>query len=550
MTDENRQDRPEEPVVTGQLFMTDLKRSGAFVPFDPFGGVAARNSVMGSTDFENKELEEMLSLVDDGKPGEIGEAADELWKAGGKIREVGEDIRKHIDKVDWEGEFGDSFRDWGRKLSKNTLLLADFTEKASTQLKAAGVGLANVQSSMPKRDAAVMAAPRLESIPPEERNESNEKYKLAKKKEDDRQEAINQMNRLASYYKVSHDNMQGLEEPEFGPMPNVGMPPAPPPESGDGPVPGGGGGSASPGFGGGGIVSGATASGSSAAGAGASPSGAGAPGSVDGMPAPREPVRTDLNTVGPVAPPAPADTGPRAPVAPSGGGPATPGPVLPGPVPAPVHRGGGNLKQTGASRVPAAHAPGQSGAGRAGGSSTVPPANGQAVRPVTGAGGPGGGSQGTPPMGRGGGIIGGTPQQGGGTPAGSRIPRGTVVGAEHGMAGRPLAGAAGAGAIGAGTGGTSGGHRPGAGTAGGAVGTPRSAPGQGGVARPFTPGGTGLTRDGATGGGRAPAGAVPRGGTTSPREENRSDSRRPDYLTEDEETWRTGRNGTAPPVID
>ncbi|URN13367.1 WXG100 family type VII secretion target [Streptomyces radiopugnans] len=231
MTDKDRQDgqdRPEEPFVAGQLVMTDLKRNGALIPVDLFGGVAARNSVMGTTDFEKKDLEEMFSLVDDADPADIENAADTLWDAGGKIRQIGDDLKKHIDKVDWEGEFGDSFREWGRKLSRNTLLLADFTEKASTQLKAAGVGLSMVRSGMPERDPAVMAAPRLESIPPEERVESNEKYKLAKKKEDDRQEAINQMNRLASYYKVSHDNMKGLEEPEFGPMPNVGMPPAPP----------------------------------------------------------------------------------------------------------------------------------------------------------------------------------------------------------------------------------------------------------------------------------------------------------------------------------
>ncbi|MCI0384858.1 WXG100 family type VII secretion target [Streptomyces sp. CNQ085] len=551
---QNGQDRPEEPFVAGQLVMTDLKRSGALVPVDLFGGTVARNSVMGTTDFENKDLEEMLSLVDDADPADIESAADTLWDAGGKIRQIGDDLRKHIDKVDWEGEFGGSFRDWGRKLSKNTLLLADFTEKAGTQLKAAGVGLSMVRGGMPERDPAVMAAPRLESIPPEERDESNEKYKLARKKEDNRQEAINQMNRLASYYKVSHDNMKDLEEPEFGPMPNVGMPPAPP-GSGDEFLPGPGRNSAPSGYGNGGL-----AGGSQVTGVGATPSAPSGPGFVGGAPVPQESVRTDLNTVTPLAPPAPVDTGPRNQPAPTGGGPVTPGPAPSGPAPVPTHRGGGSPRLVGTSRLPATHAPGQGpgqpGTGRAGGSTTVPPANSTNPRPVTGSGPPAGGAPTatTPPMGRGGnGIFGGTPQQGGGTSNGPRLPRGTVVGAEHGMAGRPSGGAAGTGAIGSGTGGGSAGRRTGAPTGGGAVGVPRSAPGQGGAVHPFTPGGSGLARGGMGGpggSGQGTTGAVPRSGSTAPREENRKDSRRPDYLIEDKETWRTGRNGIAPPVID
>ncbi|HZG05968.1 MAG TPA: hypothetical protein VE546_20725, partial [Streptomyces sp.] len=217
MTDENKQERPDEPIVAPQLLITDLRRNGMFLPFGM--GEALRAGVMGSTNFENKDLEEMLALVRDANPGDLESAADTLWKAGGDIRQIGEDLKAHIDKVDWEGEFGDSFREWGRNLSKNTLVLADYTERASTQLKAAGVGLAAVKGGMPDEDPAVLAAPRLEDIPPEERVETNEKYKLAKKKEEDRQEAINQMNRLASYYKVSHENMQAAEEPTFGPMP-------------------------------------------------------------------------------------------------------------------------------------------------------------------------------------------------------------------------------------------------------------------------------------------------------------------------------------------
>ncbi|MTE21278.1 hypothetical protein F0L17_19590 [Streptomyces sp. TRM43335] len=551
MTDENTQERSEEPVVAGRLLVTDLKRSGALAPFDLFGALNMRNSVMGSTNFENKELEEMYALVDGGDPGDIESAADRLWEAGGDIRQIGEDLKKHIDKVDWEGEFGDSFRDWGRKLSRNTILLADFTEKAGIHLKAAGVGLATVRGSMPERDPAVMAAPRLESIPPEERDESDEKYRLAKRKEDNRQEAVNQMNRLASYYRVSHENMQGLQEPEFGPMPDVGMPPAPPPQDSVKIAPGGGSGSAPAAHGGGGAAWDAWA-----AEAGPPSSTPGKPGSVEGSPAPRESVRIDLDTAAPPATTTPTDTGQRAPLPSGAGGPAAPNTGVPGapPVLAP-DRSGGN-RRVGTAKPPPPPNPVRPGAGRESGASTASPANNATTRSVTGTGGAPVGkppASTVPPMGRGGhGVFGGTPTQGGTTSESPRVPRGTVVGTEHGTAGRPPTGAAGPGAVGgAGTGSGSAGYRPGVG-AGGVVGASRSAPDQAGAARPFTPGGTGLTRSGATGDSRTSTGAVPRTGTTSPRprEENRNDSRRPDYLTEDEETWRTGRSGIAPPVVD
>jgi len=553
MTDENKQERPDEPIVAPQLLITDLRRNGMFLPFGM--GEALRAGVMGSTNFENKDLEEMLALVRDANPGDLESAADTLWKAGGDIRQIGEDLKAHIDKVDWEGEFGDSFREWGRNLSKNTLVLADYTERASTQLKAAGVGLAAVKGGMPDEDPAVLAAPRLEDIPPEERVETNEKYKLAKKKEEDRQEAINQMNRLASYYKVSHENMQAAEEPTFGPMPNVGVPWVPVDDSPS--------------------EESRRSSRASTETQGTTETlpqveerrGAVRDTRPDGMPnvpntpiahdrevLPEREVQTDLNTVAPPAAP-PADSGPRTQLPAVNGTSPAPNPVAP--MPSPSYNNAGNNRLGRAPRAMNNPVPGpRDGAGRVGGATNVP-GSGGAARPVTG--GPGGTPAGraphaaAPPMGRGNnGIIGGTPHQGGTAANNPRIPRGTVVGAENGTAARPPVGSTGGtGAIGAGPGNASSGRRL-ASTPGGVVGAPRSGPAMGAAPRPFTPGGTGLARGGATGGSQA--GAVPRTGTgnsrDSSREETREESRRPGYLAEDEETWTTGRNGVVPPVVD
>ncbi|MGW7413052.1 hypothetical protein [Streptomyces sp. NPDC054863] len=140
------------------------------------------------------------------------------------------------------------------------------------------------------------------------------------------------------------------------------------------------------------------------------------------------------------------------------------------------------------------------------------------------------------------GIMGGNPQRTAPGSSGSRIPRGTVVGSESGASGRgstgriPTGGAVGANPV-SGTPARPTG-RPTSST-NGVVGTPRTGtapsgrPGTGG----FTQGGAGLVRG-------------PASQRNANEREERDGSQRPDYLTEDEETWTAGRRNAVPPVID
>ncbi|MEU9860372.1 WXG100 family type VII secretion target [Streptomyces sp. NPDC047971] len=77
-------------------------------------------------------------------------------------------------------------------------------------------------------------------------------------------------------------------------------------------------------------------------------------------------------------------------------------------------------------------------------------------------------------------------------------------------------------------------------------------------ARPFTPGGSGLVRGGQPGAGGAGAAqgramGAPLHGAGARTGDSRSEERngeRPDYLTEDEETWQQGARRIVPPVVD
>ena len=61
-------------------------------------------------------------------------------------------------------------------------------------------------------------------LPAEKRVAGNAEYEAAVKVEKDRQEAINQMNRLSSFYAVSEQTLAAQEPPVFAVMPAVGVP--------------------------------------------------------------------------------------------------------------------------------------------------------------------------------------------------------------------------------------------------------------------------------------------------------------------------------------
>lgn len=179
----------------------------------------------------------MIDLVEQAKPGDLESAGEALLKARDAIAAAAEELGQHIDRVDWEGEAGRAFRKWGKNLVKDTHKLSDFADAAGFHMASAGVGLASVRASMPPRDNRTDPKA-VKDIPTSKRVEGNDEYGAAVKAEEHRQEAINQMNRLASFYLVSQEGMIRQEPPTFSAMPDVGVP-TPPPAYAPGPREGG-----------------------------------------------------------------------------------------------------------------------------------------------------------------------------------------------------------------------------------------------------------------------------------------------------------------------
>ncbi|MFF4918459.1 hypothetical protein [Streptomyces tendae] len=220
--------------VSRQNTAADLTRSLEERPsFGLFGGLLKStvestplgSAMRGRTNFENHDLNEMVELVEQTNPEDLESAGKALWDARDAIKEAAKELDGHIGNVHWVGEAGEAFRKWGRSLVTSTHGLSAFAGGAGDQITAAAVGLANVRTAMPERDTRPTSkALRPEQLPTPMQVESNSDYAEAVRVEKDRQEAINQMNRLSSYYAVSEGFLAGLKPPTFTSMPDVGVP--------------------------------------------------------------------------------------------------------------------------------------------------------------------------------------------------------------------------------------------------------------------------------------------------------------------------------------
>ncbi|MEU1131098.1 hypothetical protein ABZ383_14750 [Streptomyces sp. NPDC005900] len=482
----------------------------------------------------------MIDLVEQARPSDLESAGEALQKARDAIAAAAGELGAHIDRVDWEGEAGQAFRKWGKNLVKDTHKLSDFADAASVHLASAGAGLASVRASMPPRDDR--ADPKaVKDIPARKRVDGNEDFRAAVKAEQHRQEAINQMNRLASFYLVSQDGMARQEPPAFSAMPNVGVPELSPgwkpwmpgetqgnspsaaaaaphgPASSLDPA-GSGPGSGTPETKGSSVAPEAQSTADDAL-----PSGHEVRGPIE---SPSCPVGTEIDSVGTLPPQTtgPAAGPPSAPlppvppestlVAPWGGGRVQPGPTT-SPPPGRPGAGGPRGVYEGSGRAPGAPT------GRA--APVGPIAQGRSGNAPT--------APGQPPVGRS--VTGGTPRSIGAPSPHSGAPHTTGAQRTQGVVGgRPVSNAL------SGPPGASAPRSHAAGGTTGVIGTPKDrAPGGGGRRSGFTAGGTGLARR-----------------TAAKRQrsdrENDESTQKPGEEVQGDETRLPGERRHVPPVID
>ena len=437
--------------------------------------------------------------------------ADLLKDVAGAVDEVAEDLRTYVKSVPWEGEAGKAFEAWGEQTWKATMLLGDYAAVGGTWMSEAAQTLSEVKKNLPKVDKTALgnldAATKYHNDPDSQKVSSDARAKL----DEDHANAVQQMNKLAQAYSLAAFVIKQQEPPSFAPPPEAFVPTGDyyggSDESWSSDSTGGGGGTS------GGYVSSARYS---------STESRNVPSASVGQletqtptPSLSRPVNMEIDGV--AALPESQLPSVDKPSIPSAGRADAGTPPVPGVVPPAFGGGSGGVRPPGGARPPSLSGQGLLGSGP---SARMPRESG---------------------------IVGGRPvTPTSGRPSGG-IPRGTVVGGE-GVHGRPPAtGGMGMGGSAGAQGGISGGRRL-AGEAGGVVGARGQQPG----ARPFTPGGSGLVRGQANdGGARAGRGGVlPPRVRGSGRDREDESGQRPDYLTEDEETWQQGSRRVVPPVIE
>ncbi|WP_438313845.1 hypothetical protein ACSHWO_21255 [Streptomyces sp. HUAS TT3] len=479
-----------------------------------------------ATNFEGFTHQQLLAMVASIDPKTVEARATLLTAAASTIKEIGLAL-KNTKVKGWEGEAATAFEDWASQAGSATLRLGDLSAAGGKWMGEAAQIMHEVKVNMPAYDKSaaddLQASKDFHNDPDAAKIGQLASFKL----NSDHKKAVDQLTKLAGAYEQSSTQIGNTEIPTF--------PPPPPnfqPKGVDG------GQDADRSGGGYGAASGSAG----AAFTPSSPRGSGPSGDFGGgssrpdvslpptngpapVPLPDKDVDVDLDHVAvlPDKTVPPVTSLPNLPAP----GPNGPNPVVPmPPVGLPPHGGGPNLPGGGGpiGKVPSIPSPPTSG-GKLGG---LPPL-----------------------LPRDTGIIGGRQVSAGGPTPG--IPRGTVIGTEGPMGGGR------AGGVPPGVGG------PHVGTPGGSLMGRRLAMEPGGVVggrqpgmigrtqtggQPFTQGGAGLVRNEAGAGSARGAVGHPGAGAHAPG--NRRDqqaSERPDYLSEDEETWRT--NGrVVPPVID
>ncbi|MEU0086558.1 hypothetical protein [Streptomyces sp. NPDC006274] len=494
-----------------------------------------------STDFESMTHQQLVALLASADPSGASSLATKLANAASTITKIGEDIRTHVTGLPWHGEGGDAFRDWGSQTASATLRLGQYSEVASRWMEQVSQAITEAKAAMPPLSETTQAQGALRkaesalatAIDPANRNDPDART-LARSAESDataaqgridaaRGEAALRLRKLAQTYEFSAQQVNSVTPPTF-PPPAMYM-------GGDWERRDQQALSA-----GGTTETGHARTGYAIAGGGPHPfvsedtgQPAGLPNEVSSGFGRREiPTRMELDSLAPMTSAPPAPTSPLPPaetptsrldltVTPPSVPPPAPGrrAVTPSTPPVTGRSGTGGLRQS--------------------------PLPGQAPQNT--------GTSGRLP--RDNGITGGRPVPPAASGPAKGLPRGTVVGGEgttpRGPMGHGPGGHMGHGA--SQQGGASGGRRL-ARESGGIVGGTPQHTGRS-VSRPFTPGGTGLVSGahGATAG-RPGMAAAPQGANRSTGGRDGRDGTRPEYLTEDEATWRQNDRRVVPPVIE
>ncbi|MFC7992821.1 hypothetical protein ACFUV2_26360 [Streptomyces pilosus] len=189
----------------------------------------------GRTDFESMTHEQLAALLDSAGSEGASHLATKLSKASSTITKIGDDLMTYVKGLEWQGEGGDAFRDWGGQSAAATLRLGQYAEVASRWMATVAQAVAEAKAAMPatsettraKADLADAQQTIAATREPGARNDPDAR-RLAQTAQSDataaqqrmeaaRAEAIQQLRKLAQTYEYSAHQVNSVPPPTFSP---------------------------------------------------------------------------------------------------------------------------------------------------------------------------------------------------------------------------------------------------------------------------------------------------------------------------------------------
>ncbi|WP_129306233.1 hypothetical protein [Streptomyces sp. L2] len=190
---------------------------------------------LARTDFESMTHEQLAAMLESASTSGASHLSTKLSKAASTISKIGDDLMKHVKDLEWQGEGGDAFRDWGGQTAGATLRLGQYAEVASRWMGTVSQAISEAKAAMPdtsettqaKKDLSNAHATIAAAKEPGAHNDPDAQ-KLAQTARTDassaqqridaaRGEAIQQMRKLAQTYEFSAQEVNSVPPPTFSP---------------------------------------------------------------------------------------------------------------------------------------------------------------------------------------------------------------------------------------------------------------------------------------------------------------------------------------------
>ncbi|MFI6208717.1 hypothetical protein ACIBAI_20305 [Streptomyces sp. NPDC051041] len=104
---------------------------------------------LARTDFESMTHEQLAAMLDSATSEGAAQLATKLSKAASTITKIGDDLMTYTKGLEWQGEAGDAFRDWGGQTASATLRLGQYAEVASRWMATVAQAVAEAKAAMP-----------------------------------------------------------------------------------------------------------------------------------------------------------------------------------------------------------------------------------------------------------------------------------------------------------------------------------------------------------------------------------------------------------------